>query len=90
MLAQAGFHRALLSAVPRAFAPAARRAFGSPAHINGETNGEHAPEEEIRFLDMVQANFEKAAKLTDCAPGLLNQILQCNSVLRVRPPPPRA
>jgi len=35
---------------------------------------------------MVQANFEKAAKLTDCAPGLLNQILQCNSVLRVQFP----
>mmetsp|Transcript_33819 Transcript_33819/g.54583 ORF Transcript_33819/g.54583 Transcript_33819/m.54583 type:complete len:525 (+) Transcript_33819:89-1663(+) len=42
-----------------------------------------APDEEPRFLEMVKMNFEKAAKHTDLTPGLIKQIMACNSVLRI-------
>ena len=45
--------------------------------------GAAAPKGEPRFLDMVRMNFEKAAKHTDLSPGMVNQIMACNSVLRV-------
>mmetsp|Transcript_17595 Transcript_17595/g.35229 ORF Transcript_17595/g.35229 Transcript_17595/m.35229 type:complete len:490 (+) Transcript_17595:132-1601(+) len=40
-------------------------------------------EEEPRFLDMVKMNFDNASKHTDMDAGLLEQIVTCNSVLRV-------
>lgn len=41
------------------------------------------PDDEPRFLEMVKMNFEKAAKHTDLTPGLVKQIMACNSVLRI-------
>jgi glutamate dehydrogenase (NAD(P)+) len=41
------------------------------------------PADEPRFLDMVKANFEKAAKHTNISPALIKQMLACNSVLKI-------
>jgi len=41
------------------------------------------PAEEPRFLEMVKLNFETASKYTDINEGMLQQIVACNSVLRV-------
>ncbi len=38
------------------------------------------------FFQSVERSFEKAAKFTDWDPGLLEQIKQCNSVLRIHFP----
>ena len=46
-------------------------------------SGGTTPDDEPRFLEMVKINLEKAAKHTDLSPGILNQIMACNSVLRV-------
>ena len=48
-----------------------------------DVNGQTKVGEEPRFLDMVKLNLEKAAQYTDLSPGMVNQILSCNSVLRV-------
>jgi glutamate dehydrogenase (NAD(P)+) len=41
------------------------------------------PDDEPRFLDMVRLNLERAAKTTGLSAGLINQIVSCNSVLRI-------
>eukprot|EP00961_Rhodomonas_salina_P201030 2711745-Rhodomonas_salina.5 len=41
------------------------------------------PAEEPRFLEMVKLNFLAASKYTDMDPMMLEQIVACNSVLRV-------
>ena len=41
------------------------------------------PNDEPRFLDMVQLNFESAAKHTSLSPGMVSQMISCNSVLRI-------
>jgi len=47
------------------------------------SGGAAPPDDEPRFLDMVKMNFERAAAHTDLAPGMVKQIMACNSVLRV-------
>ena len=41
------------------------------------------PSDEPIFLDMVKLNFEMAAAHTDLTPGMVKQIMACNSVLRI-------
>jgi len=41
---------------------------------------------QLRFFESVQANFDKAAALTDIHPGLLSQIKVCNAVYQMNFP----
>lgn len=47
------------------------------------TNGGRTPH---RFYDSVSSYFDRAARLTDISPGLLDQIKSCNSVYRMKFP----
>ncbi|MCH8496280.1 MAG: Glu/Leu/Phe/Val dehydrogenase, partial [Balneolales bacterium] len=38
---------------------------------------------QVKFFDQVNQNFDRAAKYTKLAPGILNQIKICNSVFHM-------
>lgn len=73
-----------LEAVSRSYASSCKRhldrlscAGPGKRHLSGP------PNDEPRFLDMVKLNFEMAAAHTDLTPGMVRQIMACNSVLRI-------
>ena len=63
----------------RPLAPVVARAY-SASPSSAEADGE------LRFLDMVRLNFDRAAKLIKCDPNVLEVIKQCNTVIRFRFP----
>ncbi len=70
------------TATSAAFSHASCAAAGAPKK-RLLSSGAVPPDDEPRFLDMVKMNFERAAAHTDLAPGMIKQIMACNSVLRV-------